>query len=183
MVADIKGYEGYKITSEGVVIGKSGKPLNPMDYNGYKRVDLYVNKKHNRMFVHRLVALAFIPNPNNYPIINHKDEDPSNNDVSNLEWCTKAYNNAYGTRGLRTGKTQLNRADCSKAVVQFTLDGEYVMTYPSAKEAWRKTGIDRAHICACCNHYKNQYTASGYRWAWESEVVINGSFDLSRIFR
>lgn len=54
--------------------------------------------------VHRLVAMAFIPNPNNLPIINHKDENPSNNNVNNLEWCTVAYNNAYGTARKRASK-------------------------------------------------------------------------------
>lgn len=183
MIAQIKGHEKYSITSDGDVIGKRGKILKPILVNGYCRVDLYDNKKHNLVFVHRLVANAFLPNPNNYPQINHKDENPKNNALSNLEWCTQAYNNAYGTRSIKASKTQMNREDCSKSVVQFTLDGEYIATYPSAKEAWRKTGVDRAHICACCSHYKNQYTASGFRWAWESEVVKDGCFDKSCIFR
>ena len=181
IIANIVGCDGYMITSDGVVIGKKGKALKPIYVNGYARVDMYVNKKHCREFIHRLVAKAFIPNPNNYPIVNHKDENPKNNNVDNLEWCTYAYNNAYGTRGARCSVSQMNRKDCSKSVIQFSLDGKYIKTYASAKEAWRQTGVDRAHICACCAHYKNQYTASGYRWAWKSEVESNG-FDLSRIF-
>lgn len=64
---------------------------------GYKKISLYKEGKMKQVYIHRLVAQAFIPNPNDYPIINHKDENPSNNHVSNLEWCTIAYNNSYGT--------------------------------------------------------------------------------------
>lgn len=183
LIAPICGYDGYFVKSDGTIIGKRGNPLKPiMIQKQYCRVDLYQNHQHNLKFVHRLVAEAFIPNPNNYPIVNHKDENPSNNDISNLEWCTVAYNNAYGTKGFRTSLHQMNRSDCSKAVVQFSLNGDYIATFPSSKEAWRQTGIDRAHICHACSHYKNQYTANGYRWAWESEVLKDGGFDLSCIF-
>ena len=183
-IVPIKGYDGYSVTSDGNVIGKSGKILKPINAgNGYFRVDLYTNKKHHLVFIHRLVAEAFLPNPNHYPIVNHKDENPSNNNVNNLEWCTIAYNNAYGTRGKRVSVAEINRKDCSKAVVQFSLNGTYIATYPSTKEAWRQTGVYRSHIGACCNHYKNQYTACGYRWAWESEVLKDGYYDNSCIFR
>lgn len=182
-IAAIEGFDGYFVTSDGKVIGKRKKNyLIPIvDKLGYQTVSLVKNGIRKNYLIHRLVAKAFIPNPNNYPVVNHKDENPSNNNVNNLEWCTVAYNNAYGTKGLRTSLHQMNRVDCSKPVIQFTKDWEYVATYPSAKEAWRQTGIDRAHICACCNHYPKYHSASGYRWKWESEVVKNGSFDLSCI--
>lgn len=78
----------------------------------YKQVVLYKNKEHKTVAVHRLVAEAFIPNPDNLPQVNHKDENPSNNNVSNLEWCTCKYNVNYGTatdrRALKTRNNAYN---------------------------------------------------------------------------
>lgn len=183
-IAPIKGYDGYFVTSDGNIIGKRKKTaLKPQEtHDGYLRISLVKNGKSKNFVIHRLVAEAFIPNPNNYPCVNHKDENKHNNAVDNLEWCSNEYNNAYGTKRKRQAKTQTNREDCSKEVIQFTLDGQYIAEYQSTKEAYRQTGIDRAHISACCNHYRNQYTASGYRWAWKSEVLKNGSYDMSCLY-
>lgn len=103
---DIEGYEGlYQVSNTGKVrslnYNKTGqkKILKlGIEKRGYKHVTLYKNNKRKIFKVHRLVAQAFISNPNNYPCVNHKDENPSNNHVSNLEFCTVAYNNSYGTR-------------------------------------------------------------------------------------
>ena len=101
---DIEGYEGlYQISNLGRV--KSfPRPTTPGGIlkinkrkDGYCSVMLCKNGKTKRFSVHRLVAQAFIPNPNNLPIINHKDENPSKNIVDNLEWCDYEYNNNYGT--------------------------------------------------------------------------------------
>ena len=100
----IHGYcDRYEVSNYGNVrSNQNGKQrllkqmTNAGKYNGYKMVTLYPgNGTSKKVKVHRLVAEAFIPNPNGYTIINHKDEDKQNNNVSNLEWCTKAYNNAY----------------------------------------------------------------------------------------
>ena len=74
---------------------------NCINGSGYCTVVLCKNGKHTTFLVHRLVAEAFIPNPNNYPQVNHKDENPSNNCVENLEWCDQKYNSNYGTRNKR----------------------------------------------------------------------------------
>ena len=99
----IPNYEGiYWITKNGDVINANGKILKPYDNGyGYLMVDLKSNgiRKHAR--IHRLVAEAFIPNPNNLPEVNHKDEDSHNNFFSNLEWCTSSYNKTYGTGRIR----------------------------------------------------------------------------------
>ena len=96
----IKGYEGlYEVSNTGRVRTiKKGSPyvLKMYDKFGYKDVMLWKNNKMKNKRVHRLVAEAFIPNPNLYPIINHKDENPLNNSVWNLEWCTAKYNSTYG---------------------------------------------------------------------------------------
>lgn len=115
---DIKGYEGlYQVSNYGRVKSLKGTGngirkkddiiiLSFRNSNGYNRVHLMKNGKEQNIYVHRLVAEAFIPNPNNYPIVNHKDEDKSNNNVNNLEWCTHKYNVNYGTATERMSKTR-----------------------------------------------------------------------------
>lgn len=106
---DIDFRERYVVTKQGYIIScYTMKPIKPAFKNGhdkYKRVVLMdSNGKQHMIFVHRIVAIAFIPNPNNYPIINHKDEDPSNNSVDNLEWCTYLYNCTYNDVNIKRGK-------------------------------------------------------------------------------
>ena len=105
---DIKGYEGlYQVSNYGRVksldYDGTGKARVLVSiYNGnYNVVTLCKHKKHIQYLVHRLVAETFIPNPNNLPCVNHKDEDKTNNTVENLEWCDSQYNNSYGTKGKR----------------------------------------------------------------------------------
>lgn len=119
---DIPGYEGrYQASTDGRIRSMSyisyhggvvpkrmhkGKILKPSIYNKhYLRVD--IKKKH--FPIHRLVAKTFIPNFHNYPFINHKDENPSNNRVENLEWCTPDYNNNYGTRNKKVAEKLVGR--------------------------------------------------------------------------
>lgn len=112
---DIPGYEGkYQVSNTGEVRSlnyngtrKSKVLKQGTDKDGYKRVHLYKNGKNKNYLVHRLVAQAFLPNPNNYPIINHKDENPSNNYYKNLEWCTYEYNNNYGN--CRKKRSEANK--------------------------------------------------------------------------
>lgn len=76
------------------------------DKDGYKTVMLYIGRNKKLFKVHRLVALAFIDNPNNLPMINHKDENKANNNINNLEWCDVLYNNNYGTRNKRLSESK-----------------------------------------------------------------------------
>lgn len=109
---DIKGYEGkYQVSNLGNVrslnyrgSGKVKLLRQTSDKKGYKRMSLYKNGKMKTCRVHRLVAIAFLPNPNNYKEVNHKDEDKSNNNVNNLEWCTREYNINYGTAMKRSSE-------------------------------------------------------------------------------
>lgn len=106
---DIKGYEGlYKINRQGDIYimkkprAKEGVKKFSLDKDGYKQVNLSKNGKYTTYKIHRLVALTFIPNPNNYPVINHIDGDKQNNRVDNLEWCTRSENDLHAFRlGLR----------------------------------------------------------------------------------
>ena len=95
---DIKGYEGlYKISNLGNIKNRHNRYLKPF-YNeyGYQRINLCKNSMKKTQYVHRLVAISFIPNPDNLPQVNHKDESRDNNYYQNLEWCDSEYNNNYG---------------------------------------------------------------------------------------
>jgi len=106
-------YDAYEVSNTGKIRsikrGRYGGRELKFDKNkrdGHLRVLLCFENKRERFFVHRLVANAFLENPNNYPVINHKDENPANNNVENLEWCTVAYNNAYNNRHERIGDAE-----------------------------------------------------------------------------
>lgn len=109
------------------------------DKYGYFQVNLWKNGKKKTFTVHRLVAEAFIPNPNNLPCINHKDECKTNNNVNNLEWCDNKYNNAYGTRTER----------CCKPVLQYDLEGNFIREWKSTAECGRN-GFIQQTVAACC---------------------------------
>ena len=151
---DVVGYEGlYMIGSCGSVYSvRRNKILKPSkDKDGYLHVSLSKNDKQKYCFIHRLVGQAFIPNPDNLPQINHKDEIPWNNCVSNLEWCDAKYNNNYGTHG--------------KTVYQYK-DGVLIDVYPSISEAVRN-GFDSIKISLC--HRGIIKTYMGYQWSYDKK--------------
>ena len=181
----ISGYEGlYDVSSQGRVRSwaprgrthKEPKILVPISFpSGYHFVGLWKDHKEKTVKVSRLVAQAFIPNPDNLPCVNHKDENKGNNCVDNLEWCDVKYNSNYGTRNARLSTILMNREDMSHSVQQFDLDGNLIATYPSIIEAHRQTGADRKSIMMCCagggmvtrngkRVFKTCRTAKGYVW-------------------
>ena len=96
------------------------KILTPqLDKNGYYRIGLTKNRKRSYYFVHRLVAEAFIPNPDKLSYVNHKDEKKTNNKVDNLEWCTMKYNCNYGTRNERVAKCNYKKVKCIETGVVY----------------------------------------------------------------
>lgn len=144
-----------------------------LNCSGYKIVYLQVSKG-NRIIrpVHRLVAQAFIPNPNNLPFVNHKDETKYNNCVSNLEWCDPKYNANYGTRNDRLRKSN------GRKVAQYTLDGEFVKIWDSVSSIAQFYGIKTtAPISRVCRHVKGRLTYKGYRW----EYVECQRYDLNKL--
>lgn len=156
----------YEVSSEGKVrILKTGRILKPC-YNtkGYARVDLTSanndKTKKTRKLVHRLVAQAFIPNNDqSKTLINHKDENPRNNSVANLEWCTHKYNANYGTRNERVGKSK------SKPIQQLDMKtGLIIATYPSLTEAGLSIGIYKGNISRVAKGKRK--TAGGYGWRY-----------------
>lgn len=191
---DIKGYEGlYQINNIGQV-----KSLSKIDFRGHIRKEKFLKIHNNRGYlrvilcknghctnyqVHRLVAEAFLPNPNNYPQVNHKTEIKSENIVwlnedgsisyekTTIEWCSIDYNNNYGTRNIRIslnakGK-HINRTDLSKVVLQFDKDGNFIKEWPSAAEIQRATGIQYSSICKCCRNVPRYLSAGGYIWKYK----------------
>lgn len=144
-----------------------------LNCSGYKIVYLQVSKG-NRIIrpVHRLVAQAFIPNPNNLPFVNHKDETKCNNCVSNLEWCDPKYNANYGTRNDRLRKSN------GRKVAQYTLDGQFVKIWDSVSSIAQFYCIKTtAPISRVCRHVKGRLTYKGYRW----EYVECQRYDLNKL--
>ena len=164
---DIKGFEGlYQVSTLGRVrsldkyidakiknvdkVLKRGKILKPYyGKDGYLRVHLCKNGKRTRFLVHRLVAEAFISNPDNLPCVNHKDEDKTNNYPCNLEWCTYKYNTNYGTRNKRASIKLINREDLSKKVYQYDLKGNLINVWASTMDCDRN-GFCYSGVSSCC---------------------------------
>lgn len=142
---DIKGYEGlYQVSNLGrVYSNKSNKLLKSrLDRGGYSYLNLYNNGISKWYKIHRLVAIAFIPNPENKLTVNHIDEDKTNNVVSNLEWATMKEQNNHGTRLERTSITQ-----GTKIIAIDIANGEY-NTYHSLSECGRKLKLNKSNICS-----------------------------------
>lgn len=176
----VQGYEGfYEVSNEGNVrsiavwshkyqrVLKRKIPtikVQDTTIEGYKRVLLSLYGVHKHCAVHRLVAMAFLDNGNNLPEVNHKDENPANNKVDNLEWCTRKYNANYGTLPQRISERCTNDIRISKPVIQLTINGEFVKRYPSIKEASRQTGAPDEVITRVCKGKAK--TSGGYIWAY-----------------
>ena len=163
MLRDIPDSEGYQITEDGQVFSlKSGKYLKPkIDRYGYKAVTLFVNGKPKYSTVHRLVALAYLDNPDKLPCVNHIDENKLNNRVENLEWCTVKHNDNHGTRNLRMARTK-----CKRPVMRRAVDGK-ITVYNGVKDASRKTGIAHSQIAIHCKNHLP--TRDGSKWRYQNE--------------
>lgn len=154
-IGRVKSIDRYVRCGDGVRLVKGKLLTQSISSNGYYMVS---DGKYKSVLVHRLVAEAFLPNPDNLPCVNHKDENKLNNRVDNLEWCTYEYNNNYGSHNESMVKSK------SKPVYQYTLDGELVNEWPSLIECHRQTGYSYGNIGEVCNG--NRKTAYGYRWTY-----------------
>ena len=171
----VVGYEGlYEVSNFGRVrsIDRWIKRLGKIDVHrkavmlkqavveGYCKVHVSKNGQTCMLSVHRLVAMAFLPNPDNLPCVNHKDENPLNNVVSNLEWCSIAYNTNYGTAMKRSGESR------GKPIKMISLDGEVLKVFKTEAEAAKFIGKRRGLMGMVANRTENRQTAYGYRWEW-----------------
>lgn len=176
---DIPGYEGlYQASTDGRI--KSLARFNPnsgragmfyrqrelkthIDHNGYLQVRLCKNGKYKTFKVHRLIALTYIPNANNLPSINHKDENKLNNHIDNLEWCTIKYNNNYNNRQTRISKKR------EKKILQIDpIKDQIIRIFNSITEAENITGYHKVHIINCCKCRKLLY--KGFKWEYYETI-------------
>ena len=185
MFKDIPGFEDYyQVNENGIVKGKDRLVWNGKGYKlqtgniikqqtnkkGYKLV--YLSKKHHKKtcLVHRLVALTFIPNPNNYEQVNHIDCNKSNNNVNNLEWCTNLYNQRHAIangrihRSLNCGKKRI------KVMKIDIKSGEILEKYDSIAEAGRINNLNAANINSVCKGLRN--FCGGYIWKYVSQKEV-----------
>lgn len=176
----IKGYEGiYDVSSYGRV-RSSERTAERLDRYGniskyevkgqiisqWKRKDGYMSvtlrsmKIQRTFLVHRLVIETFVPNPDNLQWVNHKDENKSNNNVENLEWCTASYNCTYNNLHMK------KNMPFKKRVRQMTFDGEVIAEYESAAEAARQNGFSKGGVSSSCNGEKGFDNYHGYNWEY-----------------
>lgn len=180
----VVGYEGYyEVDQFGRVYGiarvvhvadnsrEYDKPIaarqmkQSLHTGGYKTVTLTKSGITNTVFVHRIVAEAFIPNPNNLPMVNHKDGDKTNNFSENLEWCTASYNRKYGKAIEKQAKKVRGRESKKrKAIIQRRADGSFNQWYASITEAAKEMNGSTSAISAACKGTRK--TAYGYLWEY-----------------
>lgn len=148
----VRSLERWRNAKNGSKSLHKGKVMkNHYADNGYIRVLLNDGVEKKRHLIHRLVAQAFLPNPDNLPIVNHKDENKSNNSVDNLEWCDDKYNTRYSL---------------AKPIIQFTLDGELVKKWDTTIDIETELHINHSAIIACCKNKYGYKTAGGFIWKY-----------------
>lgn len=177
----IKDYPEYKVSNLGRIkrlayyknVCNGGKQyceeriLKPQKRKfGYLAVMLCKKGIKKSFLIHRLVAMTFIPNPQNLPQVNHKDENPSNNKIDNLKWCNQKYNSNYGTSKKRISE-KLKNGVLSKAVERYNKEGDYIDEFPSAIEASRILNLNVSGIVSCCNENKKYKTCGGFQWKYK----------------
>lgn len=174
---EVEGYEGYQVSNFGRVKSlnyqrtNQERVLRPLKISsGYLQVVLWKDRKAKRLLVHRLVAQAYIPNPNNYPQVNHKDEDKTNNCVENLEWVTASYNTNFGTRNERIMATHNTRKTCRAEQPVIASRNGTERLFKSQMEAARQLGL----YVGCVNNclLGRQHHAGGWAFRRAEERAV-----------
>lgn len=191
------GFPKYNATKDGHIISfhknKNGIMLKENNRGVYLCVNLCNDEQHKVYNIHKLIALAFIPNPNNKPCVDHINGDKTDNSVKNLRWVTHKendnnpntswkkkgkYHYNYGkrvsekTKMLISKKKKGNKAPkLYKPVSQYTIDGIFVREYKSIKEAETKTNINNSNITTCCKGRRR--SAGGFKWAYKNPPLLN----------
>ena len=159
---DIAGYEGlYAVTSCGKVWSYRNECfLKPFTNTwGYLYVRLHKDGQSKMYGVHRIVAEAYLPNPENLPQINHKDENKTNNCLQNLEWCDSKYNANYGTRNKKVSNNR------KKPILQFDLDGNFIREWECTYDVRNEVN---GNICNCLKG--KLPSAYGYKWVYKEDI-------------
>ena len=165
----VVGYEGlYEVNEYGLIRNSDGKimrqRLKKAKYTDYKKVSLWKDGKYQHLYVSRIVAEAFIPNNNGLPLVNHKDEDGTNNWVGNLEWCDRSYNAKYGSSPKKISKANTGRISEKRKAVEQMLYGKHIAYFNSTGEAAEAVGCKRQNISKVCNGSRRH--AGGFEWRW-----------------
>ena len=172
---DVVGYEGlYKVSNLGNIYSFYvnrilSKHLMP---NGYITIRLCNNSQHKRVQLGRIVAIAFIPNPDNLSEVNHKDCNPRNNESENLEWCTHAYNINYANRTQKMLNSPGYKAAMSNIkipILQFDKNGTFIRRWNSGSEIEKETCINAGNISLCCSGKRK--SAGNYIWRYEQQCA------------
>ena len=167
---DIAGYEGlYQVSNFGNVKSlryrrsNVAKLLTPKCNScGRLWVELANNGITKPMQIHRLVAEAFLPNEHDYPEVNHKDENPKNNIVDNLEWCTRQYNVNYYFDRHRDDVIRRKGKLKQIPIIQRTIDGEFVRHWDNSRQIKKELNVSDWSVSECCRG--NKKTAYGFIW-------------------
>ncbi len=162
---DIINASNYEVSNYGQIRNKTTKYIlkGRICKTGYYQVSIKLDStgKFTNQYIHRLVAIAWIPNEDNKPSVNHKDGDKSNNCVDNLEWMTYTEQQAHRTEQL--GKKNIGSP---KKVGQYNKDGTLIHIFSSVEEAAASFGKSRVNIDNAIHHKKNQQSAYGYIWKY-----------------
>lgn len=170
---DIEGFEGYyQVSNLGNVKSlnykRSGKAklLSPKKHNkGYLQIQLNNGNANKTFTIHRLVAQAFISNPDKLPCVNHKDEDKTNNRAENLEWCSSKYNAKYSA-SLHPNRKKITQI---QKVVQYDKNGNIIKVWDNAHSIYLETKMSDWSIAECCRG--NRKSAYGYIWHYANEDI------------
>ena len=178
---DIPNYEGiYKASNFGrikmvkrTLIDSLGKKINKKEHilkprtgNRYYMIALYKNGKREDLLLHRVIAQTFIPNPENKPFVNHKDENCFNNCSDNLMWCTQKENMNWGTINERMSKNSKSK----RKVNQYDMDGNYIKTWDCMTDFYKSKGLKlKTGIIECCKGRRQSHM--GYKWKYADEEL------------
>ena len=181
----IKNFEDYSVTNDGKIYSyKKGikREIKVLIGNhGYNYAGFWKKGKNKTLLIHRLVAEAFIPNPNNYPCINHIDGDKFNNNDWNLEWCTYSQNNQHSIDYLNKKSPMLNKFGkdnhISKKVCQFTKDGIFIKEFDSMTQASIELKICLTSIGQCCKNPPSLKSCGGFKWKLKKDIIEISSID------
>ena len=190
---EIEWFDNYQISNLGRVknikFDRYVKPL--LDNKGYLTVNLYKNGKMKRLLLHRLISIAFIPNPENKPCIDHINTDRLDNRIENLRWCTQKenhnnplsiVNHGNASRGRIVSEEQKkNQSEkmkgrfkgvrkSSKKIIQLTLDGIFVRGWDAIKDAAESLGVSSSAIWNCLNGKCQVKSIKGFKWEYKKET-------------